>query len=130
MHRRWTRVLGAVFALTLLTAACGGDDPETTPDQNGGSPNPSPDATPTDGGGADLTIVSFAFSPTDLTISEGDTITVSNISDTSHTFTTDDEAVDETIGAGEEVEVPLEGVSSGGFHCRFHSQMTGTLTVE
>jgi plastocyanin len=128
MHRRWTRVLGAVFALTLLSAACGGDDPEPAPDQNGESP--SPDATPTDDGGADLTIVSFAFSPTELSVSEGDTITVSNISDTSHTFTTDDESVDETIGAGEEVEIALEGVSSGGFHCRFHSQMTGTLTVE
>jgi hypothetical protein len=27
------------------------------------------------------------------------------------------------------VDVTLTGVSSGGFHCRFHSQMTGTLTV-
>jgi hypothetical protein len=27
------------------------------------------------------------------------------------------------------VEITLTGVASGGFHCRFHSQMTGTITV-
>jgi len=27
------------------------------------------------------------------------------------------------------VEITLTGVASGGFHCRFHSQMTGNLTV-
>ena len=125
MHRRWMRLMGAVFALTLLAAACGGDD--TPPDQNGGSPAESPAGD--DGGGADLTIVDFAFSPTDLSVTEGQTITVTNIGETSHTFTTDDDVIDQTIGAGETVEVTLAGVSSGGFHCRFHSQMTGTLTV-
>jgi plastocyanin len=125
MHRRWMRLMGAAIALTLLAAACGGD--ETPPEQNGGSPAESPAGD--DGGGADLTIVDFAFSPTDLSVTEGQTITVTNIGETSHTFTTDDDVIDQTIGAGETVEVTLAGVSSGGFHCRFHSQMTGTLTV-
>ena len=31
MHRRWMRLLGALFALTLLAAACGGDEPEGQP---------------------------------------------------------------------------------------------------
>jgi plastocyanin len=129
MHRRWTRLLGAAFALTLVAAACGGDEEPAPADGGNGGGSPTETATD-DGGGADLTIVDFAFSPTDLTVGEGDTITVSNIGETSHTFTTDDEAVDETVGAGETVEITLEGVSSGGFHCRFHSQMQGTLTVE
>lgn len=123
MQRPWMRLLGALFALALLAAACGGDD--TPPDENGGSPADSP----ADGGGADLTIVDFGFTPTELSVTDGQTITVTNIGETSHTFTTDDEAIDETIGAGETVEVPLTGVTSGGFHCRFHSQMVGTLTV-
>jgi plastocyanin len=114
------RLLGALFALTLLAAACGGDEPAA---DTGGSPSA------TDGGGADLTIVDFGFSPAELAVSEGQTITVTNIGENSHTFTTDDEAIDETIGAGETVDIPLTGVASGGFHCRFHSQMTGTLTV-
>jgi plastocyanin len=128
MHRRWMSLVGALFALTLLAASCGGDD--TPPDQDGGSATESPSEDGGGGGGgADLTIVDFGFSPTDLSVTEGQTITVTNIGETSHTFTTDDETVDETIGAGETVEIPLTGVASGGFHCRFHSQMTGTLTV-
>jgi plastocyanin len=127
MHRPWTRLLGAVFALALLAAACGGDD---EPPQGGtGNGEETPTETAQNGGGADLTIVDFSFSPADLSVGQGQTITVTNIGETSHTFTTDDDAVDETIGAGDTVEISLEGVSGGGFHCRFHSQMVGTLTV-
>jgi plastocyanin len=126
MHRRWLRLLGALFALTLLAAACGGDD--TPPADDGGTPSESPTETD-EGGGADLTIVDFSFSPAELSVTEGQTISVTNIGETSHTFTTDDDAIDETIGAGDTVEITLTGVSSGGFHCRFHSQMTGALTV-
>lgn len=123
MHRKWMRLLGALFALTLLAAACGGND--TPPSGNGGSPSESASS----GGGADLTIVSFAFSPTALSVTEGQTITITNTADIAHTFTTDDGAIDQTVSPGETVDVKLTGVTSGGFHCRFHSQMTGTLTV-
>lgn len=123
MHRGWIRVLAALFALTLLTAACGGEEESPADGGDGG------EQTDGGGGGADLTIVDFSFSPRELSVTEGQTITISNIGETSHTFTTDDGAIDQTIGAKETVEVTLTGVSSGGFHCRFHSQMTGTLTV-
>ena len=123
MHRRWMAVLAALFTLTLLAASCGGDE-ETPPAGGGGSETESDG-----GGGADLTIVDFSFSPQDLSVTEGQTITISNIGEASHTFTTDDGAIDEEIGPGDTVEVTLTGVSSGGFHCRFHSQMTGNLTV-
>ena len=131
MHRRWMSLLGALFALTLLAASCGGDDTPTDADQGGGSPSESPSESAADGGGggADLTIVDFGFSPTDLSVTEGQTITVSNIGENAHTFTTDDGAIDETISPGDTVEIPLTGVTTGGFHCRFHSQMVGTLTV-
>ena len=122
MHRRWMAVLAALFALTLLAASCGGD--EETPPAGGGGGSESDG-----GGGADLTLVDFSFSPQDLSVTEGQTITVSNIGETSHTFTTDDGAIDETISPGDTVEITLTGVASGGFHCRFHSQMTGNLTV-
>jgi plastocyanin len=123
MHRRWMGTLAALFALTLLAAACGGD--ETPPANGGGSPSESAGS----GGGADLTIVDFAFSPTELSVTEGQTISISNTGDVAHTFTTDDGAIDQTISPGDTVDVTLTGVTSGGFHCRFHSQMTGTLTV-
>ena len=128
MHARWMRLLGAVFALTLLATACGGDE-EPPPAQNGGTTTESPSDAGDGGGGADLTTVDFGFSPTELSVTEGQTISVANIGETSHTFTTDDETIDETIPSGETVEITLTGVTSGGFHCRFHSQMMGTLTV-
>jgi plastocyanin len=130
MHRRWIGLVAAVLAATLVLAACGGDGDDGGED--GGSPTATATESPAEdgGGGADLTIVDFAFSPAGLTVTDGQTITISNIGDTSHTFTTEDGAIDETIGAGEEIEVTLEGVSSGGFRCRFHSQMQGTLTVQ
>ena len=129
MHRRRMSLLGTLIALTLLAASCGGDD-DTPPAENGGSATESPSESPADGGGgADLTTVDFGFSPTQLSVTEGQTITVTNIGETSHTFTTDDEVIDETIGAGESVDITLTGVTSGGFHCRFHPQMVGTLTV-
>jgi plastocyanin len=120
MHRRWMHLLGAVVALTLLAAACGGDEPPTDADQGGGS-SPSESS--------DLTIVDFGFSPTELSVTEGQTISINNTGDVAHTFTTDDGVIDQTISPGETVDVALTGVASGGFHCRFHSQMTGTLTV-
>jgi plastocyanin len=124
MHRRWMAVLAALFALTLLAASCGGDE-ETPPAGGGGGSETESDG----GGGADLTIVDFSFSPQDLSVTEGQTITITNIGEASHTFTTDDGAVDEEIGPGDTVDVTLTGVTTGGFHCRFHSQMTGNLTV-
>jgi plastocyanin len=131
MHRRWMKLVGALFVLMLLAASCGGDDTPTDADQGGGSPSESPSESPADGGGggADLTTVDFGFSPTELSVTEGQTISVTNIGETSHTFTTDDEAIDETIGAGETVDIDLTGATTGGFHCRFHPQMVGTLTV-
>ena len=123
MHRGWMRTLAALFALTMLAAACGGD--ETPPATGGGSPSESAGS----GGGADLTIVDFGFSPTELSVTEGQTISINNTGDVAHTFTTDDGAIDQTISPGETVDVALTGVTTGGFHCRFHSQMTGTLTV-
>jgi plastocyanin len=129
MHRRWMKVLAATFVLSLLAAACGGDD-GTAENGTGGDGDGTATETQGGGGGADLTIVDFSFSPSNLTVSDGDTITVANIGDTSHTFTTDDEAIDEVIAPGEEVEVPIDGVASQGFHCEFHSQMTGRLKVQ
>jgi plastocyanin len=122
------RLLGVMFALTLLATACGGEE-EPPPAQDGGTSTESPSDAGDGGGGADLTTVDFGFSPTELSVTEGQTISVTNIGETSHTFTTDDEAIDETIGAGETVEIDLTGATSGGFHCRFHTQMVGTLTV-
>lgn len=127
--RRWFRLVAGVFAVSLLVAACGGDD-EGGGD-GGGSTGDGGGPTGA-GDGATLTIEGFAFDPATLQVAAGDaTITVTNNDQATHSFTTDDDAVDEEIPAGETVDVTLsvEGVDSLGFHCRFHPNMTGTLEI-
>ena len=47
-------------------------------------------------------------------MTEGQTITISNIGETSHTFTTDDDVIDQEIGPGDTVEVTLTGCRAAG----------------
>ena len=106
-------VVGGV--IMLASAACGGDD------GGGGA---------TGGGGADLVTSGSVFDPTTVTVaSGGDTITITNEDEFDHTFTLDDESVDETLPAGETVDVEVDVSADAPFHCTIHPSMTGTLTV-
>jgi plastocyanin len=105
------RLVAGLFAVALVLAACGDGDGVT-------------------GEGSSLTIEGFAFVPSTVQVSTGNTtITVTNNDAVTHTFTTDEELVDETIGGGETVEIPLTtaGRDRLGFHCSIHPEMTGTL---
>lgn len=118
---RWLIAMLAVVA--LLGAACGGGDASPT----------ETTSEPTDGGGAaSLELADFEFSPADLTVSSGDTITLENTGETPHTFTIADEGVDEQVEAGESVEVTIDlDPGTYDFVCTLHESqgMVGTLTV-
>jgi plastocyanin len=118
MDLRKALVVGTV-ALAMLGAACGGDD--------GGGGGGGGD------GGASVSAVDFAFEPTTLSVSSGDTITVTNEGEASHTFTVEEgeeHLIDQEVapGASSEVTVDLEA-GEYEFYCEFHPEMTGTLTV-
>jgi len=115
---RWTRPVAGMFAIALVLAACGGDD------EGGGG-----DTTGETGGGTAITIEGFAFSPTALQVSGEATITITNNDSAVHSFTLDDDSVDQEIPAGETVDVAVNVSETTGFHCRFHAAMTGTLEV-
>jgi plastocyanin len=124
-------LVSVVIALGLVTAAC----------SSGGSSDGGSSGTgaPTGGGGgggsgtATISISNFAFQPNTLTGSAGETlkITVTNNDSTTHSFTADDGSVTQDIASGESATVTVTLPSSGtfGWHCRFHSSMTGTITV-
>jgi plastocyanin len=123
-----------LFAIVL--SACGGDGAGDTGNEGvtAGGDTGGPgygagvaSAAPT--GAADLTIMDFAFHPSTLEVTEGQTIAVANEDSVTHTFTSDDGTVDQRVGAGQSLEVTLSGVSSGGFHCEIHPSMTGNLQV-
>ena len=99
------------------SGGAGGDD-----DQDGGGNQID--------GEISVTASGFAFSPTELEVAAGTEILVENADAVAHTFTIDGTDIDLELDPGdvEDAEIDLD-TGSYGFRCRFHSSMTGTLTV-
>jgi plastocyanin len=116
------RLAGLALSLVLLLAACGSSNSDGGGGGGGGG----------DGGaGLTLTIKDFAFHPDTLSAPGGQqaTVTITNEDSVTHSFTLDDGGVSRDVPATQTVEVtvPFPASATAGFHCRFHSSMTGTL---
>jgi plastocyanin len=115
--------IGALLALTAFTTACSGDDGGETTETDAEAGDLGP-------GAAAINIVDLAFEPTEITVRSGRTeVAVVNADTTDHTFTLDDDSVDEPVAAGESVTVAVDITETTGFHCEIHPSMTGTLQV-
>jgi plastocyanin len=135
MRTRWTgKVLSLVAVLALVGVACGGDDEP----EDGVTTQPTDEETtetsePTDdgGGGTVVTANNFAFTPNEVTVASGDTITARNGNPiTPHTFTVEETDIDVSLAAGSSEDVTIDlDPGEYGFVCTIHGQMTGTLTV-
>ena len=128
MHDVRTRsitLVAAALAFTLVAAGCSSDSSE----------EPSPAATDAESGdlvpgSAAINIVDLTFEPTTLTVAAGSTdIAITNADTVDHTFTLDDDSVDQAVAAGDNVTVTVDLSTSVGFHCEIHPSMTGTLQV-
>ena len=109
---------GASLTTLLLTvAACGSSG-------NSGSSG---------GTTVNVAAVDFAFQPTSLSVPAGATVTVdfANNGKTEHSFTLDNGGANVDAGAGSTATATFTAPQSGTltFHCTFHPQMTGTITV-
>jgi plastocyanin len=89
-----------------------------------------------DGGGGsgakiDVQANNFSFDPAELEFEAGEDIHVKNgNANTPHTFTVDGTDIDVRLDPLEEAEVTLDlDPGAYDFHCEFHPQMTGTLTI-
>jgi plastocyanin len=112
---RIARFTIAIVAVALLGAACGGDD-----GGNGG-----------DGGTTDsVTMVDNEFQPSSFTAAST-SITVTNDGQALHSFTLTGGDIDQDVQAGESADVDLSGLDAGSYHliCKYHPEMTGSLTV-
>lgn len=119
------RFVVPVLALGLMAAACGGGSGDSG---NGGGGGGGEDGGTTSGA---LTMVDNEFQPSTLTAASGDTLEVTNDGAASHTFTLEDNSIDETVTAGSSASITISAdPGSYGFACSFHPEMTGTLTVE
>lgn len=129
MHR--SRPLAILF-LALLLAACSGSAASSAPAADGGDGGGGA----TDGAGAageTVSLAGFAFSPSELTISAGTTVTFTDTANHTVTEGTDGEAVDDPIvdeDGGSDVEVTFDEPGTYNITCKIHPDMNMTVTVE
>lgn len=130
--RRARRLLaaGLVAAAAVGLAACGSGAAGRSATTSGAA------AAPAHAGGAPaasahVTIKNFAFSPANLTVEPGATITVTNEDSVAHTFTARDGAFDTgDIAPGRTATVTAPSrPGTYPYYCAVHQFMTGTLTV-
>jgi len=78
-----------------------------------------------------VTIQNLAFQPDCFKAASASAITIDNKDTVTHTFTIDGTQVDVTINGGQTFNGESAGLAPGTypFHCKIHSQMTGTVIV-
>lgn len=141
------RILVVTTVLAVASTACAGTGGETTttqPDEatttteamttttEAMTTTTEPMSTTSAGGaeGASLTIQNFAFTGTE-TVSAGTAVTVTNQDGVSHTWTSEDDVWDSgSLSNGESFEFTFDQPGEYSFFCKFHPQMTGTISVE
>lgn len=78
----------------------------------------------------DVSIQSFAFSPSSLTISAGDSVRFTNLDEASHTATFADNGPDTgRLRQGEVGTLTFATPGTYAYHCAFHGNMQGTISV-
>jgi len=148
-------LLMGFVVLALVAAACGSKAAANEGTSGGGGgTTTSPTTAPTGssggsgytggggygagGGGMTATTVmegpgnSFTFSPSTVTVKQGQTITLDNVSTTAHTFTVTGQSIDVETQPGKTAQVTIDlPPGTYPFVCRFHESMgmTGTLVV-
>ena len=131
---RDARLAATLAALLLVLAACSGDSGGGGSSDGGGGDGAS------DGAGGDanrVELTDFAFSPSELTVPAGTTVTFVNDDSAPHTVTegsdgtaADGARFDEELPAGDEVTVTFDEAGTYQVTCKLHPAMNMTVTVE
>jgi plastocyanin len=134
MIHRPVLALAASAALILAACSSGGATPST-----GGVPSAGGAASAaasackesTDPGAVTVTVVNFAFQPSNVTAKTGQVIAFSNTGSVSHTATLDNGGcATGTINAGKSDGLVFTTAGTYAFHCSIHpTQMKGTIVV-
>jgi plastocyanin len=125
MHR--SRTL-AILVLVLLLAACSSSAASSAPAADGGDASDAGS-----GAGETVSLAGSAFSPSELTIPAGTTVTFTDTANHTVTEGTDGEAVDDPIvdeEGGSDIEVTFDEPGTYDITCRIHPDMNMTITVE
>jgi plastocyanin len=118
-HRLLLTIVASALVLGIIGAACNAGGVGSTPATDLGG-------TPVLTAAANLT-----YTPTQLTVAAGGRLIVRNTSGAiTHSFTVDSTTIDLTLEPSTTFKIPIDldpGIYD--FHCRFHRQMHGTITV-
>ena len=115
-------------SLLLVLAACGGGA-----SSDGGGDAAGGDAAEGGGGeAAAVTIADLKFSPADIEVAAGGSVSWTNEDDAPHTVTFDDDAVadSEELNKGDEFSATFDSAGSYSYVCAIHPDMKGTVTVQ
>jgi plastocyanin len=115
------------FALTLSTLAvgCGGSDSPSSPS----NPNPGPANTVTIRGVGYEGAGSPSFTPGNLTVNRGTTVTWENPDTATHTVVSNTGLFNGSLGPNGSFQHRFDNSGSFPYTCVNHAGMTGTITV-
>jgi plastocyanin len=120
----------AILVLVLLLAACSNHAASSAPAADGGGAATDDGSS---GGGETVSLAGFAFSPSELSIPAGTTVTFTDTANHTVTEGTDGEAVDDPIvdeDGGSDIEVTFDEPGTYNITCKIHPDMNMTITVE
>ena len=108
-------IIGLLLAISL--AGCTSDDSTSEEDEADES--------------SSVDIVGMAFSPSELTISVGDTVIWTNKDSATHTATDDNGTFDSgNLASGESFSFTFDTAGTYTYHCNIHTSMVATIIVE
>jgi plastocyanin len=125
--------LVALSVVLAFAVACGGGYSSPSP-----SPSPLTSPTPTAGGSSSLVAIptgasslgNRAFSPDDLAVAAGTTVTWTNTDSVAHTSTSNVDGWDSGIVApSAQFSFTFPTAGTFQYHCAIHPGMVGTVTV-
>src|SRR5688500_10144332 len=121
------RVL-SVLALVLLLVGCGGGGGESTEDGGGDTAAASSDSAEASA----VTIADLQYSPADLEVSAGSTVTWTNDDDAPHTVSFDDDALadSEELAKDDEISTTFDKAGEFSYAYAIHPDMKATVTVQ
>ena len=125
---RRARAVVAVAAISALVVGCGGG--ASSSGKSGTTSAAGPTAAPSTGAST-VTIASFAYSPSKITVTKGTTVTFDNKDNAEHTVTADNGSFDSgTLQLGASKTISFSKPGTFAFHCSFHPFMHGTVIVK
>ena len=110
---------------TTQTQPSSSSDSSDNSSQNNSGQNPSSSANAVD-------ISGFAFSPSNITVKVGGTVTWTNMDSSAHTVTgiTSNGPDSGTLQKGQTYSFKFTEAGTYKYSCKFHPSMTGTVTVQ